>query len=106
MASVVTVAVALATTVPLACSGFPFPPGYVAGPVLGVPPTCDGDAYLAVPSMDCPASSCVGPVAFAVCDGESFSGCTCQQPLGVLIPRLDSAVGDEGRVFGGDCSFG
>jgi hypothetical protein len=85
-----------AAVVPLACFGFPFPPGYVAGPVSGVPSTCEGDAYLAVPARDCPASQCFAPVAFAVCDGTSFSGCTCTQPPGVLIPGLDSREGSEG----------
>jgi hypothetical protein len=95
------VAVTAATLVPLACSsGFPFPAGYVAGPVLGVPATCDGDAYLAVPVGDCPSSSCPGPVAFAVCDGTSFSGCTCTQPPGVLIPTED-ASGQDSLFFDG-----
>jgi hypothetical protein len=94
-----------AAVLPVACSGFPFPPGYVAGPVTGVPSTCEGDAYLAVPAQDCPASQCFAPVAFAVCDGTSFSGCTCTQPPGVLIPGLDAREGSEGG-FVSEAGFG
>jgi hypothetical protein len=106
--------IALAAVVPLACSGFPFPPGYIAGPVLGVPSSCDGDAYLAVPAQDCPSSQCPGPVAFAVCGGTSFTGCTCSQPPGVLVPALDAGEEegfsvdpcDSGCGFGGvECIF-
>jgi hypothetical protein len=102
--SAATVLLTSVAVVPLACSGFPFPPGYVAGPVSGVPATCEGDAYLAVPSGDCPASSCQGPVAFAVCDGTSFSGCTCSQPPGVLVPGLDAREGSRSSSSGSGCA--
>jgi hypothetical protein len=109
IASALFAVVALASLVPLACSGFPFPPGYVAGPVNGVPATCNGDAYLAVPSGDCPNSQCDSPVAFAVCDGNTFTGCTCTQPPGVLIAALDVEAGngfeDEGFACGPEGCF-
>lgn len=71
--------VAAVYAMPIACSGGD---GFVAGPVEGVPSSCEDDTFLVVTPAQCPASACIGTSLFAVCQDGGFVGCACSRPPG------------------------
>jgi hypothetical protein len=60
--------------------------GFNGGGPAGVAlPCCQGNDVFEIPSPECDAS-CVGSVAYAVCQNNSYSGCSCDIPDGFGYP--------------------
>jgi hypothetical protein len=83
--------------------GEPIPDGNVSpldGQALGIGP-CSGMVALAIPSAECP-SLCAGSIAYALCDGTSYSECACTVPPGYKLAVLESGLPDAGSERGAD----
>ncbi len=60
--------------------------GFGGGGPQGVAlPCCQGNEVFQIPSSECGAN-CPGPVAYAVCQNNSYSGCSCAPPPGYGYP--------------------
>jgi hypothetical protein len=84
----------LAATVATACSSTSLPSGAVSitFPSGVVPSSCSGSDVFAVPSSDCSSLGCSGSTAYAVCNGGTYSACSCAIPSGYTL--MDAAVPD------------
>jgi hypothetical protein len=83
--------------------------GFSGGADFG---SCSGDEYVLLDDpSDCP-DSCSGSSAYALCDGTSYSQCSCDIPTGWTIEGTDTGdggfvgvgddAGDDGGVDAGD----
>jgi hypothetical protein len=75
----------IAGAVAVGCGGVALPPGGATGPVVGAPASlCSADGtYYQVTSADCGFLNCPAGLtapAYALCDGTSWSACTCTKP--------------------------
>jgi hypothetical protein len=61
--------------------------GFGGGGPAGVAlPCCSGDEVFEIPANECSGANCVGPVAYAVCQSNSYSACSCEIPAGYGYP--------------------
>jgi hypothetical protein len=61
--------------------------GFNGGGPAGVAlPCCSGDEVFEIPSNECAGANCVGSVAYAVCQNNSYSACSCEIPAGYGYP--------------------
>jgi hypothetical protein len=92
------------------CSGVALPPGAESVPAGGsipqAPPSaCSQDGtYYVVPAADCGFADCntaTQPKAYALCDGTSFSSCTCTKPGAgwTQVGSYDFGPPDAGSFF-------
>jgi hypothetical protein len=70
------------------------------GQALGIG-ACSGKVALAIPSAECP-SLCPGAIAYALCEGNSYSECACTIPKGYTLAVFDSGVPEAGLDSGRD----
>ncbi len=87
-------------------SGYSLDGGIVDGgqgqPVRGVipfsgtaPPCCAGNVLFEIPGPECAGANCTGNVAYAVCQGNAFSGCSCDPPDGYGPPEDAAPCADN-----------
>jgi hypothetical protein len=61
--------------------------GFNGGGPAGVAlPCCAGDEVFEIPANECGGANCPGPVAYAVCQHNSYSACACEIPAGYGYP--------------------
>ncbi len=64
---------------------------------------CSADDYLIIDASACPATGCIGTLAFALCEGTSYGQCACAPPGGAwtLVEGGPPDGRGDGRVEGG-----
>lgn len=68
--------------------------------ILPLLPNCSGKVAFELPATDCPVP-CKASVAYALCQGECFTACSCELPSDYTLFDAGYLLGEAGDARGG-----